>query len=49
MGGEFDIEDFYFHSHFDVNDGCIKNYLVSKKDQDIKIDAIGKTVHFDEF
>lgn len=49
LGGEFDIEDFYFHSHFDVNDGCIKNYLVSKKDQDIKIDAIGKTVHFDEF
>lgn len=49
LGGNFDLDQFFFHSYLDSYEGCIKNFLLSKIEQDVAIDSIGESFHFEAF
>lgn len=48
IAGEFPIDKFEFYSHYNPENGDVKSYLVSLENQDIAINSIGKSYHFDE-
>jgi dimethylhistidine N-methyltransferase len=47
LGGNFDVEKFRFFSTYDVLEGAMKSYLVSRVSQDVFIDAIGQAFSFE--
>ena len=49
LGGAFKPDQFFFHSYFDSYEGCIKNFLVSRVEQDVLIKSANRTFHFDEY
>jgi L-histidine N-alpha-methyltransferase len=49
LGGKFDVHQFFFHSYLDSYEGCIKNFLMSKVEQDVRIESIDETFHFEAF
>ncbi len=48
LGGHFDTDKFEFYSYYNPNNGDVRSYLISLEDQDILIDQIGKSFHFDK-
>lgn len=46
LGGNFNIDDFDFYSHYNPENGEIKSYLVSLSDQTVNIDACSKSYVF---
>lgn len=46
LQADFQIEDFDFYCHYNPISGEVRSYLVSLKDQYVKIGAIEKTIHF---
>lgn len=49
LGGDFNPDDFYYHSFFDPRLGAITSYLVSTRKQDVYIRAIDTLVEFREW
>ncbi|HCM76716.1 MAG TPA: L-histidine N(alpha)-methyltransferase [Cytophagales bacterium] len=49
MGGEFDLEQFSHYPYYDPETGVTKSFLVSEQEQEIWIEAMGKSVHFDKW
>ena len=47
LGGNFDIEQFQYFPVYNPMHGSIFSYLVSKKEQEVYIEAIGQTIDFD--
>lgn len=48
LGGNFNLEQFDYYSHYNPDNGDVKSYLVSLEDQDVTIDATGKSFHFEK-
>ena len=46
LDSNFDLKTFYSHKSFDVNEKCVKHYLVSRLEQDVNIQSFGKSFHF---
>lgn len=48
LGGEFDLNDFYYTDIYDPVTRSMMAYLISKKEQSVRIEKLGLTVHLDE-
>jgi dimethylhistidine N-methyltransferase len=48
LGGRFEIGSFRHVAEYNTDRDRIEMYLVSRKDQDVRIDALDRTFHFDE-
>lgn len=46
LGADFDRSKFRHVPHYDVYQGAAKSYIVSTCDQDVHIEALGKSYHF---
>ncbi|PHN03296.1 L-histidine N(alpha)-methyltransferase [Flavilitoribacter nigricans] len=46
LGGHFDLEEFSHWETYQPITGEAKSYLISRKEQEVEIEAIGKTFHF---
>lgn len=49
LGADFDIGDFSHYANYRPIDGAARSYLISRRDQDVKIDALGRSFHFDQW
>lgn len=48
LGGNFDISSFDFYSYYNPENGEIRSYIVSLKNQSVKIDTCSKTYEFNK-
>ncbi|MDX1471589.1 MAG: L-histidine N(alpha)-methyltransferase, partial [Flavobacteriaceae bacterium] len=46
LQADFKYDDFDFYCHYNPISGEVRSYLVSLKDQYVKINSIEKTIHF---
>ncbi|MFT4525193.1 MAG: L-histidine N-alpha-methyltransferase [Bacteroidia bacterium] len=46
LGGNFNLDQFDYYSFYNPDTGDVRSYLVSLEDQEVKIDATGKSFHF---
>ena len=46
LGGDFDISMFRHFGTYDVFNGAMESYLVSQVEQDVLVEAIGRSFHF---
>ena len=49
LGGHFDPMKFDFYCSYSPETGEVRSYLVSKVEQDVRIDALGESYHFDQW
>lgn len=49
LKGHFDSDRFVYRSYYDNYDSCVKVFLVSNAEQDVAVDAIGQTFHFEQY
>lgn len=49
LGGNFDVNAFCHYPLYNPQEGVMRSYLVSKKEQDVYIQAIGKSFHFNDW
>ncbi|MBA3901084.1 MAG: L-histidine N(alpha)-methyltransferase [Bacteroidetes bacterium] len=49
LGGNFDISKFKHYPHYDPISGEVKSYLVSKQNQEVFIEALNKSIHFNQW
>lgn len=47
LGGDFDINQFRHYPIYNPQEGVMRSFLVSKKEQDVYIRALGQSFHFD--
>lgn len=47
LGGSFDESQFQFYASYDPIEGAVKSFLVSKKEQQVDIESLEKSFHFD--
>lgn len=48
LGGQFDISTFDHVPEYYMNEGVARSYLVSNKDQDIRIESLGRSFSFEK-
>ena len=48
LAGNFDLEAFDFYCHYNPENGEVRSYLVSLKEQVVKIEYLNKSFHFKE-
>lgn len=48
LGGEFDLEQFRHSPEYDEGEGIAVSYLESTTDQDVRIEAINRTISFEQ-
>jgi dimethylhistidine N-methyltransferase len=46
LGGHFDPDTFDFHAHYDPVSGFVRSFLTSKVEQQVRIDAFGRSFGF---
>lgn len=49
LGGNFKTDEFLHWETYDPESGTAKSFLVSKQEQEVRIEKIGLTVHFDKW
>ncbi len=49
LGGNFNIDEFIHWETYDPESGTAKSFLVSQKEQDVSIEKLELTVHFDKW
>lgn len=49
LGGHFDIMKFDFYCTYSPESEEVRSYLVSKVEQDVRIDALDRSIHFDQW
>ncbi len=49
LEADFDLNMFDFYSTYDPVSGSVRSYLVSLQNQDVRINAIQRTFHFEKF
>ncbi|MCJ8167644.1 L-histidine N(alpha)-methyltransferase [Pontibacter sp. E15-1] len=47
LGGDFDLAEFMHYPIYNPHEGVMRSFIVSKKAQDVHIQATGQTFHFD--
>lgn len=47
LGGEFDLGSFHHEAVYNESKSRIEMYLVSRRDQDVRIDVLDRSYHFD--
>lgn len=47
LGGNFDLEHFRHHAIYNPLEGVMRSFLISLKEQDVHIEAVNKTFHFE--
>lgn len=48
LDADFDLQEFYHYPLYDPHTGDAKSYLVSRKEQDVHLNVLDETIHFDE-
>jgi len=48
LGGNFNLNQFDFYSHYNPETGAVKSYLTSLEKQDVHLDEINNTYHFEK-
>lgn len=48
LGGNFNLAQFDFYSHYNPESGAVKSYLVSLEKQSVSLSSINKTYHFEK-
>ena len=46
LDADFELDRFDFYCHYNPENGEVKSYLISLREQDVEIKSIGKTYHF---
>lgn len=46
LGADFDLENFSHFAAYDPLDGAARSYLISRADQSVRIETLGRTFHF---
>ena len=46
LGGNFNLDQFDYYSFYNPDNGDVRSYLVSLDDQEVKIEATGRSFHF---
>ncbi len=49
LGGHFDVENFTHYANYRPRDGSARSFLISREDQTVAIDALGRSFHFDQW
>ncbi len=49
FGGEFDLQLFSHYPFYDPETGVTKSFLISQEEQDVYIEALEKSIHFDKW
>ena len=49
LGGEFNLDQFDYYSHYNPETGDVRSYLVSLADQEVKIEATGRSFKFEKY
>ena len=49
LGADFNIGNFEHHTEYNPQSGEVKSFLVSKKDQNVHIEALEESFHFNKF
>ncbi len=49
LGADFQVDQFTHYPYYDPETGITKSYLVSMNDQDVHIEALHKTIHFNRW
>ena len=47
LGGQFDVENFQYHSTYNALSGAVESYLVSCKEQVVPIDSLNRSFSFE--
>lgn len=47
LGGDFDTNQFEFRSGYDASSGAVESYLVSRKKQEVHVEALDRTFSFE--
>ena len=47
LGARFNIEDFSHYPFYDPESGAMKSFLISMKEQDVYVEALQRSVHFE--
>ena len=47
LGARFNIEDFSHYPFYDPETGAMKSFLISMKEQDVHVEALERSFHFD--
>jgi dimethylhistidine N-methyltransferase len=47
LDADFELDKFDFYCHYNPDNGEVRSYLVSLREQDVEIKAIGKIYHFE--
>ena len=48
LGANFQLDQFDFYSHYNPKNGEVRSYLVSLRQQDVRIGAVGMSFHFEK-
>jgi dimethylhistidine N-methyltransferase len=48
LGGNFNLEKFDYYSHYNPLNGEVRSYLYSTIDQEVQVESIGKSFHFEK-
>jgi dimethylhistidine N-methyltransferase len=46
LGGDFDRNRFMHYSPYNAQEGCMESWLVSREDQQVRVDALGRVFSF---
>lgn len=49
LGGDFDIDSFIHYANYRPIDGSARSYLISRRRQEVNIDALGRRFEFDQW
>jgi L-histidine N-alpha-methyltransferase len=49
LGADFELDNFEHHSEYNPYSGEVKSFLVSRKEQSVHIEVLGKTFRFDRW
>ena len=49
LGGNFDLSKFSHYANYRPIEGSARSYLISREDQDVHIESLGRTFHFDQW
>jgi dimethylhistidine N-methyltransferase len=48
LGGTFEVRDFDHIARYENEEGCVASYLRARRAHDVRIEALGTTVHFEQ-
>jgi L-histidine Nalpha-methyltransferase len=49
LGGNFDLSKFSHYANYRPIEGSARSYLISREHQDVRVEALGRTFHFEQW